>query len=292
MSIFNDLKYKYNTLDAFGKIIAINSVIFILGILIRVLLKYDPFQYFILPNEINDFIFQPWSLITYGFLHYGFFHLVFNMLFLFYLSRVITNLFHQKTVLNIYFLGIIIGGILFLVLTNLLNKNAMINIRGPLVGASAGVSALLLFVGTYLPESSIRLLGRFNVKWKYIAIAFVVYHTGGFLLGLNQGGNAAHLGGYLLGYYYALQLKKGNDIGKGFERLMDSVMSWFKPKSHLKTVHKTKKKKASYTRKSKSEFNTYNKQKRIDMILDKISKSGYESLTAAEKEFLFKAGQD
>ena len=112
------------------------------------------------------------------------------------------------------------------------------------------------------------------------------------LFGLNPGGNIAHLGGALLGYYYATQLAKGNDIGKGFERFMDSIAGWFKnspKKSKLKTVHKKKSKVGGYT---KSDFTEFNKQKQIDIILDKISKSGYESLTKEEKEFLFKVGKD
>ena len=89
----------------------------------------------------------------------------------------------------------------------------------------------------------------------------------------------------------ATQLLKGNDIGKGFERTMDSIMSWFKPKSSLKTVHRKTNKKG-YVGKTKDEFNTFNNQKKIDLILDKISKSGYESLTAEEKEFLFRSGKN
>jgi len=110
-------------------------------------------------------------------------------------------------------------------------------------------------------------------------------------MGINQGGYIAHLGGYLLGYLYATKLKDGKDIGVGFERLMDTVATWFKPKSNLKTVHR-KKGKDEFAGKTKQEFNTFNNQKKIDLILDKISKSGYESLTSEEKEFLFKAGKN
>jgi hypothetical protein len=133
------------------------------------------------------------------------------------------------------------------------------------------------------------LVFRFKVKLKHIAIALIVLDVLG-LFTLNQGGNVAHLGGALLGYMYATKLKQGKDIGLGFERVMDSVVSWFQPKSTLKTVYRKKGKK-SYAGKTKDEFNSFNNQKKIDLILDKISKSGYESLTAEEKEFLFKAGK-
>ena len=110
------------------------------------------------------------------------------------------------------------------------------------------------------------------------------------MFGSNSGGYLAHLGGAILGYFYAKQLVKGKDIGKGFEKFMDAFINMFKfsKKAPLKTVHKNKSKVGGYT---KGEFNQFNNQKKIDLILDKISKSGYDSLTAEEKEFLFKAGK-
>ena len=290
MSTIDDLKYKFKNLDVFSKIIAINVIVFIIGLIFKSLLRFNLFSYFELPSDIMDFLFQPWSLITYGFLHNGLLHLAFNMLFLYYLSRVTTNLFRQKMVLNIYFLGIIFGGLAYLAVANLVPLN-FFNASGVLVGASAGVSALLLFVAAYMPNSEIRLFNSFNVKWKHIAMVIVGLDVFRMSLGLNQGGYVAHFGGYLLGYVYATKLVKGTDIGKGFERTMDSFMNLFKPKSNLKTVHKNKSK-STTARKTKNPSEALDKQKKIDTILDKISKSGYESLTAEEKAFLFKVGKD
>lgn len=289
MSTIQNLKYKFQNLDVFGKIIAINVLVFLVSLVFESLLRIDVYTYFELPSGIMNFLFQPWSIITYGFLHNGFFHLVFNMLFLFYLSRITTNIFRSKMILNIYFLGIICGGLAYLAVANLLPFN-LVGANGVLVGASAGVSALLLFVAAYLPNTEIRLFNAFNVKWKHIAMVIVGLDLFRLLAGINQGGYVAHFGGYLLGYIYATKLLKGTDIGVGFERTMDSFMSLFKPKSNLKTVHRKKVTK-EYAGKTKEEFNTYNNQKKIDLILDKISKSGYESLSAEEKEFLFKAGK-
>lgn len=291
MSVIQDLKYKFNTLDIFGKIIAINVVVFIIDLILTSLLRLEIIGFFVLPSDIMDFIVQPWSILTYGFIHSGLFHLLFNMLFLFYLARASTNLFRSKMILNIYFIGIIVGGLLYLVVANFVSTD-FFGSRGVLVGASAGVSALLMFVAAYMPESEIRLFNTFNIKWKHIAIFFVTIDVARLLLGLNQGGYVAHIGGYLLGFYYATQLKKGKDIGIGFERMMDGVMTYFKPKSKLKTVHRKKGAIGGFTGKTKKETAAFNKQKKIDTILDKISKSGYESLTKEEKEFLFKAGQD
>ena len=265
-------------------------MVFLVGLIFKSLLRFNLFGYFELPSDIMDFVFQPWSLITYGFLHNGLFHLAFNMLFLYYLSRMTMNLFRPKMVLNIYFLGIICGGVAYLAAANLLPLSFS-GAKGILIGASAGVSAMLLFVAAYMPNSEIRLFGSFNVKWKHIAMVIVGLDLFRMMMGLNQGGYIAHFGGYLLGYFYATNLLKGNDIGIGFERMMDSFMSWFKPKSPLKTVHKSKTKSTRKT-KTKSSSDAVDKQKKIDAILDKISKSGYESLTSDEKAFLFKVGKD
>ena len=290
MSNFNNLKYKYNNLDLFGKIIVVNCVIFVLCFLISVLLKWDIAQYFVLPSNFMDAILQPWSILTYGFFHSGFWHILFNMLLLFYLARVTTNLFRPKMMLNVFFLGIISGGLTYLTVANILPTN-FVRTRGVLLGSSAGISALLMFVAVYMPENQIRLFNAFTVKWKHIAMAFVVYDIFRFFLGFNQGGFVAHFGGYLFGYLHASNLLKGKDIGLGFERMINGLFSWFKPKSKLKTVHR-KKGKSGYTGKTKQEFDAFNKQKKIDMILDKIGKSGYDSLNSEEKEFLFKAGKD
>lgn len=291
MNTLKDLKYKFYNLDPFGKIIAITAVIFIIDLVLTSLLRFNVTKYFMLPSGFTDFILQPWSLITYGFIHSDIWHVVFNMLFLYYLSRIASNLFKTKMILNVYFLGIIFGGLTYLAVANVLPASFFDIKNGVLVGASAGVSALLVFVALYMPNSEIRLFNVFNVKWKYIALFFIGFDVIRILMGINQGGYIAHLGGYLLGYLYATKLKDGKDIGLGFERLMDTVATWFKPKSNLKTVYR-KKRKDEFAGKTKQEFNTFNNQKKIDLILDKISKSGYESLTSEEKEFLFKAGKN
>ncbi|MDN3492377.1 rhomboid family protein [Winogradskyella bathintestinalis] len=290
MTTVQDLKYKFNNLDVFGKIIAINVVVFLVGLIFSSLFRIDLFNYFELPSDIVDFLLQPWSIISYAFLHNGIWHLAFNMLFLYYLSRVTTNLFRSKMILNVYFLGIISGGIAYLSFTNLV-PTTLFSGRGVLVGASAGVSALLLFVAAYMPNSEIRLFNVFNVKWKHIAMVLVGLDLVRMLSGQNQGGFVAHFGGYILGYVYATKLLKGTDIGTGFERSMDSFTNLFKPKSKLKTVHKNKTQ-TKAKRKTKTDSDALSKQKKIDNILDKISKSGYESLTADEKAFLFKVGKD
>ena len=279
-TLSQDIKDKLNRLNVLEKIIAINVVIFLLGLLFKSLLSW-----FELPSAINDFITQPWSIISYAFVHYELFHMLFNMLWLYIIAQWILNLFNPKMALNIYFLGAICGGLLYLLAYTLL-PDVLGNSR--LVGASASVRALLIFLCSYMPNKELRVF-TFNLKLWYLGAALVVIDIIG-LFSTNTGGHLAHLGGVLLGYFYAIRLQKGQDIGKGFEKFMDGFINLFKASKRkpLKTVHKKKSKVGGYT---KADFNEFNNQKKIDVILDKISKSGYDSLTSEEKEFLFRAGK-
>lgn len=287
-TLSQDIKDKLGRLNVLEKLIVINVVVFILVKLLR-----SKFGWFVLPSEFSDFIMKPWSLISYAFLHYDFLHVLFNMAWLYFIGRMFLNIFNPKMALNVYFLGAIFGGLLFMFCYTLFPSVFQLNSR--LVGASAAVRALFIFLCAYMPNQDLRLF-TFSIKLWHIGVVIIILDILGVAGGINDpiqgnaGGNLAHLGGALLGYVYAKQLLKGNDIGKGFERSMDYIASLFKgfKKSPLKTVHKNKSKVGGYT---KADFNQFNDQKKIDIILDKISKSGYDSLTAEEKEYLFRAGK-
>lgn len=287
-SLSQDIKDKLARLNVLEKIIAVNVVIFILGLLLR-----SNLGWFELPSDFSDFIVKPWAIITYGFLHYDFMHLFFNMLWLYFIGRMFLNLFSPKMALNIYFLGAMAGGLLYMLCYTMFPNVFQTNSR--LLGASAAVRALLIFLCAYMPNQELRFF-TFNLKLWYVGVAIVIIDVIGVFSGINNptggnsGGYLAHLGGVLLGYFYAKQLLKGQDIGRGFESIMNAIVNMFKAtkKGPLKTVHKNKSKVGGYT---KSDFKEFNNQKKIDIILDKISKSGYDSLTAEEKAFLFKAGK-
>lgn len=289
-SLGYDIKDKLKRLNVFEKIIAVNIVVFFLGFLIKVINnvpRENSLRWLELPKDIFDFILKPWTIITYGFTHYDFIHLLFNLVILYFVSRSMVNLFPSKQSLSIYFLGILSGGLLYLLVYNLIPKSMLMSV-GPLVGASAGVNALLIFLCTYMPDREAKFFA-ITIKLWHIGLAIVIIDFIG-LFGINQGGKVAHFGGTILGYLYAKQLFKGNDIGLGFGRIMDSIANVFKSKTPLKTVYKSKKK--PFAGHNKEQFNEFNNQKKIDLILDKISKSGYESLTKEEKAFLFKSGKD
>lgn len=289
-SLTHDIKDKLKRLNVFEKIMAVNILVFFIGWVLKIIRRVPrqmTLTWFELPKDFFDFIMRPWSIITYGFTHYGFFHLLFNMLVLYFVSRTMVNLFPRKQSLNIYFLGIIVGGLVFLAVYNIMPESFSRNV-GPLVGASAGVNALLIFICAYMPYREAKFFA-IKIKLWHIGVAIVVFDIIG-LFGTNQGGSIAHMGGSLLGYMYATQFLKGKDIGEGFGTFMDRIANLFKPKSTLKTVHNNKKK--PFAGHNKAEFNEFNNQKKVDLILDKISKSGYDSLTKEEKAFLFKSGKD
>lgn len=287
-SLLQDIQDKLKRLKVLEYIIVINIAVFVIGFLISKTTNFMSSLYWLeLPRSFSEFLLKPWTLITYGFTHYKFFHILFNLLVLYFVSRMMLNLFSSKMALSVYFLGIIAGGLAFLLVYNLLPSN-ILKPASALVGASAGVRALLIFICAYMPKTEVRVV-FFNMKLWHLGIVVVALDLVG-LFSLNQGGSIAHLGGSVLGYLYATQLQKGTDIGKWFQNVINRVTQFFQPgkKSPLKTVHKRYKKDviAGHTT---DDFKAFNKQKQIDIILDKISKSGYESLTEAEKAFLFKA---
>ena len=281
-TLSQDIKEKLSRLHILEKIIVANTMVFVAGIFLN-LIGFNILEWFSLPYILSDFFGRPWSIVSYGFLHKSISHLFFNMLVLYFIAQTFSNLFSARLSLKIYLLGVIYGGLAFIIVDFLLPNTLQIN--GSLVGASAGVRACIIFLCVYLPNKSI---GFFPLRFplKYLGIAMVVLDLPG-LLSVNSGGTVAHIGGYLSGYFYAKQFNNGKDFG-GF---LDGILNYFKSNKVLKTVYK-KKKTSTMAGQKKQEFDSFTHQKQIDLILDKISKSGYESLTQAEKDFLFRAGKN
>ncbi len=279
-SLKQDIKTKFLHLHVLEKIIVLNTSLFFLGIILN-LLGINLLDWFSLPYRFSEVLSHPWSIITYGFLHHSLGHLFFNMLVLYFIAQSFANLFKPRLSFKIYILGVIFGGLAFVFVSMLIPD--LLRINGPLVGASAGVRACILFLCVYWPNKPIGFFS-FRFPLKYLGIAMVVLDLPG-LMSLNSGGTVAHIGGYLSGFLYAKQLKIGKDLGS----FLDVVLDYFKSVNKLKTVHKSKS--PTMGGKQKKEFNAFPQQKQIDLILDKISKSGYDSLTQAEKDFLFRAGK-
>lgn len=288
MSVRDDLKSTFNKQDDLGKliltIVLVTVAFWILGFI------YEPIpRWFVLPGDFFELLIKPWTIVTYGFLHSGFWHLLYNILFLYWFGRMFRNLFNARQLYTLFFTGVIAGGLLFVALQAIFPAYVGENVD--LRGASAGVFAVTIFVCSYFPEQMVRLI-FIDVKLKYIGYALAVYVIAGLFARINTGGEIAHLGGLLLGYYAATKMRDGIDILKGFASIGDWFIGLFKPspkkpkKAKMKTVYRNNSnKKTGAPAKS-------DQQVKIDRILDKISASGYESLTKAEKDFLFKAGND
>ncbi|RXG30074.1 rhomboid family protein [Leeuwenhoekiella palythoae] len=291
------LSYQYKTANIVVKLIVINVLVWIGFMLLEWMLNSGSIfsQWFSLPTDLSRLLIQPWSLLTYAFLHAGFWHIFWNMLILYWFGQIVLNLFTEKRFLTIYLLGALAGGVLFVLAYNLFP--VLITSSAYLVGASAAVRAIMIFIAAYTPNTEVRVI-FFNVKLWHIGVFVVLTDLIQIPSSGNAGGLLAHVGGAIFGYVYAQQLSKGNDIGLWWERLADRVVNLFKskPKSakkaNMKTVYKNQTNAQKRTYRSGSRVSKNEQQAQIDAILDKISKSGYDSLSKAEKDFLFKAGKD
>lgn len=285
------LTYQFKTAGIVVKLIVVNLIIFLLVNLVAFFFDIPLSQltrWFVLPDTFEEFIVQPWSFVTYSFLHFGFWHLFWNMLWLYWFGGFVLNLFDAKRFLTVYLLGAICGGALYVLAYNLFP--VFTKSTGYLLGASAAVRAIVIFIAAYSPNTQVRLF-FITVKLWYIGAFVVVLDLIQLPTSGNAGGLLAHLGGAIFGYMYAVQLAKGNDIGKWFENIIDWFENLFTPrtKKPFKKVHRTTQ---DHSVRSITKQEKTNNQKKIDAILDKIGKSGYDSLTKAEKDFLFKAGKE
>lgn len=284
----NSLTYKYKTADMLMKLIIINAILFLafrlLSFFMQTKIK-ELTSWLTLPDDASEFITQPWAFFTYGFIHFGVFHILFNMIFLYVFGRIVLNLFSEKRLLTIYLLGAFSGGLLYVLSYNVF---PVFEGHGYLLGASGAVMAIIAFIATYTPNTQVRFF-VFNIKLWQIAVFLIVADLIRMSTGENAGGMLAHIGGAIFGYTYAVQLAKGNDIGKWFENIIEWFTGLFKTRKQkpFKKVHRTTGRSATAKSMDKSDH-----QREVDAILDKISKSGYDSLTKAEKDFLFKAGKE
>lgn len=297
MSLLEDLKAKYKIASLGEKLIIVNIAVFIIyhvlntGLALFKISGFDLSEWLAFPQDAAAFLYKPWTIFSYAFFHSGFWHILINMIVLNFSMRFFMTYFSNRRLMTVYLLGGVCGALLYMISYNffpLFENLSGSNLRG----ASAAVMAIMFVVVGYAPNTSVRLPLIGAIKFWWIALFFVIQDIIQIPTGNNSGGNFAHLGGAIFGYIYALQLKKGVDIGEWFEKMSDSVISLFKStkKSPLKTVHKSKTVKKTPPKNTSAKKNP--NQVQIDAILDKISKSGYDSLTKEEKDFLFKAGKE
>ena len=265
-------------------VFAVDKILWVISRLLGVSSSYDVLlNLLILPSDPNTLITQPWTLVSYFFLHGGLWHILFNMLFLYWFGRIFMEFLGQKRLLALYFLGGMAAGIFFVLIYNIVPYYAGISQKTVLLGASGAVFAIVVGAAVQAPNYMIYVLLIGPVRIKYIALVYIFLSFIG-ITGMNSGGELAHLGGALMGYIYVVQLRKGTDIGK----VVLVIFNWFEEIFTHSSPQKHTKKKTFKTHKSKKEEVT---QEEIDNILDKISKSGYESLSRQEKEKLFRVSK-
>lgn len=241
-------------------------------------------------SAIHELVRAPWTVVTYMFTHEALLHLFFNMLMLWFSGRLFGDLLGERRLLGNYLLGGFAGFALFLLFANVDALNAF-TYGGPILGASASVTAIFIGVAVYQPDLVVRLLLFGAIRLKWLALIFLLIDLMSIREGDNSGGHIAHLGGALYGYLAALQLKKGRDWSLGFINGIERIGTALRLRrgARLKVVKTPRGKRVS-----DADFNAARnaQQASIDAILDKISRSGYESLSKAEKDILFKASNE
>ncbi len=285
MNILDDIKLQYKTGGMVQKLIFWNIGFFLFSLVFFYSFSAGKFQiptWIALSSDLGTFIRTPWTLITFNFFHAGFLHLIFNLMVLHFSGRLFSTYFTDKQMLGVYVLGGIFSGLTFVLSYIFIGK------AGLLVGASGAIMAILIATATYAPFMLLRIPLIGIVKLWHVAFVILLVDLIQMPLD-NTGGHLAHLGGALFGFIYIKLLQSGTDITKPFSALLDAFANLFKPKKKtpFKKVHRNTTKNGVNSFKENKDMT----QKQIDDILDKISKSGYDSLTKEEKEFLFKAGK-
>ena len=289
MNIIDDLKLQYKVGGIVSKLIFWNAGLFVLpwllfGFLSLIGVNIDYVQFVSLSSNPANLIWKPWSLLTYAFFHAGIMHIIFNLLVLNFAGRLFMTYFTGKQLLGLYVLSAVFAGVIYVLIFYFLNISA------PLVGASAAIMAILVATTTYSPMMELRLLIIGSVKlWHVTEVVLIIDLMQ--VRSENMGGHIAHLAGALFGFIFIKLLQNGTDLSKIVSSVLDFFINLFRKRevSPFRKVHKNYSKPVE---KSISKIITKDKsQQQIDEILDKISQSGYDSLTKEEKEFLFKVGK-
>lgn len=278
------------------RIIIINVVVFVVLNLIQLFCTifnvsevfYAVTRIFYLPAEIISFLITPWTIITYAFAHTAFFHLLSNMLFLYWFGAIAREYLGNQRILALYIFGAVAGAVPYLIMYNTIDYFIVLRPALGMLGASASVYAIIVAAATLLPNYKVHLFLIGEVKLKYIAMA-VVFLSFIAVMGSNAGGDAAHLGGALLGFVFAKEYQKGRDWSKPFIKFLNWTENIFKRKPVMRVMRNEN----HQGQKNNSEdYQMMNPNEEIiDKILDKISESGYESLSKEEKQVLFRASQ-
>ncbi|HET9506169.1 MAG TPA: rhomboid family intramembrane serine protease [Hymenobacter sp.] len=294
MSVIQDIRDAFSRRDnVLNQLIIINVLVFTVLIIVHAgffLSKANEafdtrvIPQFALSSDLRVLLRHPWTLLTYAFTHENLFHIVFNMLNLYWFGQLLREYLGSQRLLSVYILGALAGAAAFLLFYNVLPVFAS-SVGAPMLGASASVVAIIVAAATLLPDYTFVMFLFGTVKIKWIALVVVVVLSVANIFQGNPGGGIAHLGGALLGYVFIKQQQAGRDLG----RPVHAVGSWVgrlferRPAGGMKVTHRT----GGASRPAAKSAEATD----VDAILDKISRSGYESLSKDEKQQLFRASQ-
>lgn len=285
------------------KLIAINILVFFGLLIVRVIFTISGFgelykaalSYLMMPAYLPKIATQPWSILSYMFLHEGLFHILFNMLFLYWFGMLIHQYLGSRKLANLYILGGIFGALFYVLIYNLAPYFSGSVESSMMLGASAGVFAIVVGAATLTPNTTFFLLILGPVKIVYIAAFYVILSFAN-SIGANAGGEIAHLGGALLGYFYIVQLRRGTDLGVPVQKIGIFFENLFsRNRSNVKVSYRKAKTGnnggfggfSSKPSASPAQKNQETTQEDIDKILDKIAEKGYDALSKEEKRKLF-----
>lgn len=309
-SIWDDVKREYSYGNMVTRIIIINLAFFVIVKLLWVVLMIgnawvEPeiyrtiSRFFMISSDWMHNLTHPWVIFTHMFFHEGVFHILWNMLFLYWFGRIVGDLLGNHRVLPLYLLGGLVGGLIYLITAKL-----MFNGTSYALGASGAVMAIVVAAGTTSPDYIMRLILLGDIKLKYIVGALVFFDVVGMGSNINTGGHIAHLGGAFFGWLFVRQLREGNDLSIPVNKLLNRIQDFFKgltgsggrstrSRKGPKVVYRNpNRKKTTHTRgNASSDYNDLSHQEQLDRILEKIKKTGYDNLTEEEKEFLFNASK-
>lgn len=299
--IVDDIKRTFQSGNMISKLIIINVAVFLFVLILGIFLKGSDqsaasyqwlFKNLAISTEGWDLLKKPWTLITHMFFHEGLWHLVWNMLLLYWFGRIVGDFIGDSRILPLY----IMGGLFAISIYYLFAKVGFLGSSYAL-GASGAVMAIISASAFISPNYSMRLLFLGEVTLKYIVLFLIIWDLVGISAMDNTGGHIAHLGGVAFGGLFVYLLRQGTDLADGFNSLLYSFGTMFEGKKEDKTKSPlTVSHKAKLNIKKRFKGNNVSDasipyQEQLDRILDKIKKEGYDNLTDEEKEFLFQASK-
>ncbi len=311
-SIWEDIKQQFSYGNTLTRIILVNIAVFVLMTIVRLILMpvengvtyNDVLHFFAISSSGWHNLTHPWVIITHMFLHEQFFHILWNMLLLYWFGRIVGDLLGDRRVLPIYLLSGMAGGLTYFMVAQVLTS---MGFGSYALGASAAFMGIVVVAGVTAPDYIISLLFLGDVRLKYIVAVLVLLDLVAISWNSNTGGSFGHLGGAMMGYVIATQLQRGNDMTAPVNNWIQGISSFFKnlfsderpkpkmayknPKFEKRQQARGKGARGRNQGRHKSDSQSASHQEKVDAILDKIKQSGYNSLSAEEKEFLFNASK-